>query len=536
LKLNIRLNHIWMALAVVLCLTSWGRFAGSLLVNTPPLNQFSLVEPDGTIRPSPRFICSGAMFQDGDTLYRWPCYYRPQSADPKDALSMAMGRLNLATGRAEMVWPLTDSLGTYPLAFVKAADGRIAIIMNALKREFYVLRPDGSFDKLPAPPVSGSVETHLAGLLWLGDTLRVVGDRNGQTVMEDYGPNGKWQASDVPPRPECEGSQCVLQLAYLDNGTLNYWYSRVPRTAPPNATTVTLELLIGVGEAKPALAQSMRLSLLRKDESGHTTGQYLIRKDGTVGIFDPLDLSRGNIFNMRLSYIPIVSQDGSWTNLPNPPDDSFEKLQGVLYPTVLALEQHYRIRGESLEWMPSYSADSLNYHTDTQAVYLDKRWYALASNKAGIFVRNIGGEAGPVLMDKRFYPSVTNAHSSALLPADGGYWLYTDSYGYMKLDEHFRRADAPGLLERIGRLFGDFRRYSQGLGDSDFFRSDAALKQATVPLLLLGLPVTYGVIGLRRRARKPERSWPEAVRNISLVYILLFALTAQTFWMATLPL
>jgi hypothetical protein len=526
-----------MSLAAVMCIVAWGRFASSLLLNTPPLNQFSLVEPDGTVQAAPRFICSGAIFQDGDTLYRWPCYYRPQSAGPNDALSLAMGRLNLATGRAEMVWPLTDALGTYPLAFAKNADGRIAIILNALSREFYILRPDGSFDKLPAPPLSESVETHLSGLLWLGDSLRVVGDRDGQTVMEAYGPDGRWQSLDAPPRPDCERHQCILQLAYLENGRMTYWYSRVPRTVPADTTIVTLELLKGADDEKPALAQSMPLSPLRKEESGHTTGQYLIRTDGTVGIFDPIDLSRGNILNMRLSHIPIVPQDGTWINLPNPPDDSFEKLQGVLYPTVLALEQHYRMNGESLEWMPTFSADALVSRSNTQAVYLNNHWYALASNESGIFARNIGGEAGPVLMDKRFYPDSTNAHTSALLPAPGGgYWLYMDTYGYLKLDGHFQRADAPGLLERIGRLFGDFRRYSQGLGDSDFFRSNAALKQATVPLLLLFLPVAYGVIGLRRRARKPERSWPEAVRNLSLVYILLFALAVQTFWMATLPL
>ena len=226
---------------------------------------------------------------------------------------------------------------------------------------------------------------------------------------------------------------------------------------------------------------------------------------------DLLDGAPGGVVNWSLDAAPFALRDGALERATAPTEDaSFYFAE-------------YELGPDGLRWLPGVRYPQRGWQIE--------RWLALAPTGEGIALASFEGEAGPVLTHDTSFLQQGGTQSVLLPTSDGGYWLLGPHGAFLKVDESLERADALNLIERVERVFDNFGELK--IYNDNFYREQAMLKMAALPLVLLSLPAAYLLVFFVAQVRRDTRAWIILLAQVSGVYLILATIFIWWFWEVT---
>lgn len=324
-----------------------------------------------------------------------------------------------------------------------------------------------------------------------------------------------WQTRDVA---EAGCAQFIMvcwpQRAYRDGDQWRIVYTLYSALLD-NVTGVDLGVLTGSEDTPPTPTTALPIFDMTRCFTSTTFDSLLFMWQAS-----PLDPSRTNILSDALC-LPMyrLETDGGWTLLPVP-----QSPDGINYN--LPTDRAFYFDGESLTLLPVVGT----LRSFNPQLYLTDRWLSLEyrpvdtpHNEAALSLVAADGTVYPVIGRTR---SDWTAQRVPLAAPDGagGLWLIDARGDHARVNADLARTDAPGLLARFSRMIGgNFGLYPPEA--HPIYSADLQpLRQASVPWLLIGLPLLLivALAGWRGLSGGVPFVASRALTAALLVYLLSF--------------
>jgi len=342
---------------------------------------------------------------------------------------------------------------------------------------------DGGVSELPA--VADWI--YLRGLAWVGDQLQVVmaAPRAPATIaaaVED-----RWsEIGTVSPALDTDEKTAQPVVAYRAGGAWELLYVRTA-SEPRRGKELPIEMFAvsQTGQARPL---------------GETTLTLQSHLDSPRAFLSnlPFDGSIGGLMQFMIPFEQLLVRTGDEWSVAYRGD----AVRAMEY----ARAQAYAIDGAALHWLPQTG----------HGAHLPGKSLSLEPAGNGMRMVDESGGRGP-----RF--GGPSWGSLLVLPAtDGGYWV-TEDDGVVHLDASYRRTDPLGLFARLRRLDDNFDRLAPW---SDFYLDGGAGKRASIPIVLLGLPIAFAlaIVAWLIVRRRVQHSFDICAISAAALYLLLVAI------------
>lgn len=503
---TLRISAIIFAAAFVICGIAWARFFYAAAANPSPARYMQFVSAAGPLDPF-RQSCAGPAFFEADTVWRF-CQYETNTGSGRAAATperWGMARFDLRAGRADLLWPLPEDSTAQVLAVAQAGDGPLAMAWGAPDLSaIYQIEPAGGAEALGLPP--GALAS-VSGLAWIGETLEIVTHDREQVLIAPYAEGIGWGTPrEAAPPNACasESTLCAYQFAHRSAEGWRFLYA-LAQVEPADLAAAAVEFVLADETGAATALGSVPLADL-------APGQ-IVRDDAgrLVALQNLLDGAPGGVVNWSLDAAPFALRDGALERATAPTEDaSFYFAE-------------YELGPDGLRWLPGVRYPQRGWQIE--------RWLALAPTGEGIALASFEGEAGPVLTHDTSFLQQGGTQSVLLPTSDGGYWLLGPHGAFLKVDESLERADALNLIERVERVFDNFGELK--IYNDNFYREQAMLKMAALPLVLLSLPAAYLLVFFVAQVRRDTRAWIILLAQVSGVYLILATIFIWWFWEVT---
>lgn len=509
---------ILIAAAVLATGIMWYGFVLSVINNPSPPRFVDVVVEGEVLDDGYRLSCIDPSYSIGGTIWR-NCLFAIEQ-DGGEATTNAMVRYDLENGLAEVNWQFVGIDTPEPLpgftenvALVALPDDSLVIVKET--RQIYHLLPEGGVEVLsPFVP-----EERSFGLEYLENSnqLEMV-TVNAQQWLENppitlhtFSPEGGESTSRELPPLDCEQTDtCRLEFAYREGDVWQLVFVRIAESAidPAEAARDTIAAEVFIRPEGGEAVNTGRIELRIIDH-------YLFSdEDDFLWLDEPvLAPVAGNVITWAFEGPPYEWINENWVPLEMP----FGDILGDVRPL-------YEVLASDLAWMPVVEASPPGLSASYSQRLGDNTWVAISGRgeATGLKITNTATEVTQVVSgrDARF----TTLGDYALFPsADGGYWFQEDESRYVQLDAQFQRQDALSFNERLARLFG---AYHTSDPIARFYEEDGWLKQASVPLMLLLVPLGFAIVAVVVRLTRIEGAgfMPRFIRwagAVSLIYLLL---------------
>lgn len=488
---------------VGLSLWLWIRTLSALALNPIPFRFFEM-QVNGERRDGESALfCYGSAFIEADDVWR-TCTRNTGQDNP----TINITRFQLNEGVANVIWEIGQGDLQYLTAFVKQSDSDyLFVVGDYALQTVYRASLDGFLTDLYQLENQRLIGLHQAGDVT--ELVSVQAESNPyQLNIISLGDNVEISSLELL---DCDLAQdCALDYAEYHDGSWHFMGNR-PADVPAGEP-LALEILELHDTAPPEVIQT-----LPAIENVH----YSLEDDGILWTADLLDISAGNVANLYETARPFRLVDDVWqvAELPQNQlnDEQIESLDFI---------NHYRLLDDGgIKVLPSLGINiNLHYY------YVERLWLKFDNLALSI----------PEVSDAtlRYQDVRVNSprHAVAYTTSAGDFAYLRDGDSYIRFDEHMRPSNGLNLSERVIRAFNT----SEGRDiPAQFYRGEGALiKQLSMPILLLFLPLAYLVWGfviypslLRQQALDMTRSRFDVkyLAIVGLAYFVLFMLFIPYF-------
>lgn len=476
-------GNLLLASAMLVCVGAWARVLHTHFTAPSPARYTEFCTADGPIHPPAWPHCNSMRIVIDAQIW--------QHCDATEGAPAGFVRFDLASGRADLLWPTKDVPSSLLLGGVQAPDGGLIVAAPTSPPQtvLWHLHPGGGIEPI------GEVPSNLLALRIEGGQLEAVTAARPDQPMHHRRslPDGPWSATPLPELPRLQRADGdPYRFAAVDaasHGTDGWTLWGVRQGAdgttaelwrcPPGGTWA-LESLVEHG-----FGDHQRNTRLDRSIDG-VTSPYLFGEDLQI-------LGRG--------------EANRWAPIElTPPGVARSPLGG----------------NRSDLRLTAHGSERLGHWRGAGGVFtqVGPRWMGLRERPDGVYA--IDG-ATPDRLGKPLSREGWLASDGIFVPRPGGYAVLGTFGSYVVVDENLSRTDHPGLFGRIAAHFAHFRRFAWY---NDTWRDYAPLKMATLPILLVGLPI-FLLPGLVRRRRPSPRA--------AALWSLLAICFAWHFWYFTAP-
>jgi hypothetical protein len=442
---------------VLLALAGWGlmvcRFVFAAAGNAPPTRFADYHTADGLLYPPAWPHCSSPRLIHGERV--WAACHQPHT-HPSGFV-----RFDLGARRADLLWPRDGPSTSALLMALGPGEDLIVLAEESGDLEVLRLHAEGGISSLGHPDDG---HHRMIGLAVVGDAVEAVSG-SGAAAMIHRRPlsDSGWSTRPLPDL-SCPMDRCRCEVATRErDGWRIFGVARPGGEEPASSTARIVEWTEATGWH---VVQDVDVRASRDEHDR----------------FEPfLDRSLGGGTAVSWSDSVLERRNGIWAPLETPVPAAGTRhersdlmvVDGTLVPT-------HRLSGKGEElWQR-----------------VDDRWFVTRWQDLGYRLEAPAESLGQPIGDDPWLATTTFVPDGS-----GGFWLLGAFGTHVRVGPDLARVDAPGVLERVGLLYVNFRRLAWY---NDFWKDAQLLKRLAIPLGLGFLPVGFGVcFALRRRRLLP---------------------------------